>query len=107
MSHSDKLLNISRNKLSSDSHMFDMHPPDLPSAAALNASIAVDEVVAAVGALKRNKASDLFGMRSEFIIDAVAHLACSVATDSDTMFDTTFLASQSVGRVTMRICYYN
>ena len=79
--------------------MFDMHPPDLPSAAALNASIAVDEVVAAVGALKRHKASDLFGMRSEFIIDAVAHLACPVATVFNTVFDTTFPASQSVGRL--------
>ena len=99
MSHFDKLLNIPRNNLSSDSHMFDMHPPDLPSAAALNASIAVDEVVAAVGALKHNKASDLFGMRSEFIIDAVAHLACPVATVFNTVFDTTFPASQSVGRL--------
>ena len=65
----------------------------------MNASIAVDEVVAAVDALKRNKSSDLFGMRSEFIIDAVAQLACPVTTVCNTVFDTTFPACQYIGRI--------
>ena len=54
----------------------DMHTPDLPCAAAPNASTAADEVVAARGAPKRSKASDLCDMimKSEFIFDAVSHI---------------------------------
>ena len=43
-----------------------VHPPGLPCAAALNASIAVEKVVAAVGA---TMPQTCFCMRSEFIID--------------------------------------
>ena len=58
-----------------DAHLFDIdvHSPDLPRVAALNTTISPDEVFAAVNlkALKRNKASDVYGMLSKFIIDTV------------------------------------
>ncbi len=53
--------------------------PGRASAAALNTVIHPDEVIAAITALKRNKSSDLYGMRSEFIIDAVPHLASPIS----------------------------
>ncbi len=63
MAHFEKLLIVPRSDDYVDSHMFDVHPVDLPSAAALNTAIHPDEVVAAITALKRNKSSDLYGMR--------------------------------------------
>ena len=41
-------------------------------------------------ALKRNQASDLYGMRSEFIIDAAALLASPISTVFNNVFDTGF-----------------
>ena len=72
MRHFEKLLNVPMQDNSADAHLFDVHLPDLPSAAALNTTISPDEVSDAIKALKSNKASDLYGMRSEFIIDAAS-----------------------------------
>ena len=50
----------------------------------------------------RNKASDLYGMRSEFIIDAASMLVTPifvVFTVFDTVFDTNTLATHSIGRL--------
>ena len=99
MAHFEKLLNVPRSDGYVDSHMFDVHPADLPSAAALNTAIHPDEVLAAITALKRNKSSDLYGMRSEFIIDAASHLASPISAVFNNVFDTSFPASQSIGRL--------
>ena len=64
---------------------------DLPSVAALNTAIHPDEVLAAITALIRNKSSDLYGMRSEFIIDAASHLAIPDSAVFNNVFDTSFL----------------
>ena len=62
MAYFEKLLNVARSDDHVDSHMFDVHPADVPSAAALNTVIHPDEVIAAITALKRNKSSDLYGI---------------------------------------------
>lgn len=84
---------------SADAHLFDAHLPDLPSAAALNTTISPDEVSAAIKALKRNKASDLYGMRSEFIIDAAFMLVTPICIVFNTVFDTDFPATHSIRRL--------
>ena len=71
--------------------MFDVHPADLPSAAALNTAIHPDEVLAAITALIRNKSSDLYGVRFEFIIDAASHLAIPDTAVFNNVFGTSFL----------------
>ena len=99
MRHFEKLLNVPMQDNSADAHLFDVHLPDLPSAAALNTTISPDEVSAAIKALKRNKASDLYGMHSEFIIDAASMLVTPISIVFNTVFDTDFPATHSVGRL--------
>ena len=74
MAHFDKLLNVPLRDDSADTHLFDVNLPHLPSAASLNSPIYPDEVSAAIAAVNGNTASDLYGMRSEVIIDAAALL---------------------------------
>lgn len=57
MAHFGKLLNVPSSDGDVDSHTFDVHPADVPSAATLNTAIHFDEVIAAINALKRNKSS--------------------------------------------------
>ena len=47
----------------------------------------------------RNKASDLYGMRSEFIIDAASMLVTPIFVVFNTVFDTNTLATHSIGRL--------
>ena len=93
MRHFEKLLSVPMPNNSADTHLFDVNLPDLPSAAALNTTISTDEVSAAIKALKRNKASDLYGMRSEFIIDAASMLVTPISVVFNTVFDTDFPAT--------------
>ncbi len=79
MANFDKLPSLPSSNIYADSHLFDVHPADVPCAAALNTNICPHkfEVTAAIDALKRNKSSDLYGMQSECNIDAASHLTCS------------------------------
>ncbi len=81
MANFDKLSSLPSSNIYADSHLFYVHPADVPCAAALNTNICPHkfEVTAAIDALKRNKASDLNGMQSECNIDAASHLTCSVS----------------------------
>ena len=99
MSHFDKLLNVPTTSNTPDTHLFDVHLPDLPDPLPLNMPISHDEVSAAITALKRNKACDVYGMRSEFIIDAAAELIASITSVFNTTFHTAFPAAQSIGRL--------
>ena len=99
MSHFDKLLNAPPTHDARDCHLFDVHLADLPDALPLNMPISHNEVLAAITAVKRNKASDLYGMRSEFVIDAAAELTSSIATVFNVAFHSTFPATQSIGRL--------
>ena len=83
---------------SADAHLFDVHSPDIPRVAALNTTISPDEVFAAIKALelKRNKASDVYGMRSKFIIDAASMLVAPISVVFNTVFDTYFPATHSI-----------
>ena len=98
MRHFEKLLKVPMQDNSLEAHLFDVHLPDLPSAA-LNTTISPDEVSAAIKALKRNKAYDLYGMRSEFIIDAASMLVTPISIVFNTVFDTDFPATHSIGRL--------
>lgn len=71
----------------------------MPSAAPLNSPISVEEVAAAVKALNCNKAADLHGMRSEFIIDAAALLIHPISIVFNTTFDSNLPAAYSIGRL--------
>lgn len=66
MTHFDKLLNVPMRDDSADTHLFqiDVNLPHMPSAA-LNSRFSPNKVSGAIAALNRNKASDLYGMRSE------------------------------------------
>lgn len=99
MAHFEKLLNVPVRDASTDSHFFDVHLPDSPCVAALNGCICADEVSDAIKCLKRNKSSDLYGMRAEFIIDATSQLSTPIAAVFNTVFQTSFPASQSIGRL--------
>ena len=99
MSHFDKLLNVPTTSNTPDTHLFDVHLPDLPDPLPLNMPISHDEVSAVITALKRNKACDVYGMRSEFIIDAAAELIASITSVFSTTFHTAFPAAQSIGRL--------
>ena len=99
MRHFEKLLNVPMQDNCADAYLFDVHLPDLPSVAALNTTISPDEVSAAIKALKRNKASDLYGTRSECIIDAASMLVTPIFIVFNTVFDTDFPATHSIGRL--------
>ena len=99
MSHFDKLLNVPTTSNTPDTHLFDVHLPGLPNPLPLNMPICLDEFSAAITALRRNKACDLYGMRSEFIIDAAAELVASVTSVFNTTFHSNFPAAQSIGRL--------
>ena len=99
MSHFEKLLNVSPNTDAVDSHLFDLHLPELPDALPLNVPISSDEVSAAITALKRHKAADLYGMRAEFVVDAAADLIAPITTVFNTAFHGDFPAAHSIGRL--------
>ena len=98
MRHFEKLLNVAMQDRFADAHLFDVHLPDFP-VAALNTTNSPDEVSAAIKALERNKASDLYGMRLEVIIDAASVLVTPISIVFDTVFDTDSSATHSIGRL--------
>ena len=99
MSHFDKLLNVPPAYNACDLHLFDIHLADLPDLLPLNMPIPHSELLAAITAVKSNKASDLYGMRSEFIIDAAAELTSSITTVFNVPCRSTFPSAQSIGRL--------
>ncbi len=101
MTHFVEILNVPLRVDSDDTHLFDVNLPHVPSAAPLNSPISPDELSAAITALNHNKASDLYGMRSELIIDAAALLITPISTVFNKIFNTSFPSTHSIGRLAL------